>query len=368
MKFLNFLSYHNAVPIGIFVLFLSAGGAYAATNPDAILSSQQKVLTVDNTYIVNKDLSTYSPQVLITSITEDADSYTVNYTISTIDIDSYVWKDVVKPEVMVVEKADLKGGDLGLYVTGQFKNIISNQLSFLASVQEKERKQISQETVATTYGGLVGKFLTAKTETLPGYSPVTNATSSNAFAVAPEPAAVAISSGDASANGNTGGSNASSQQSSVLSLQVLGNNPAVIPLNSGYNDLGVVLIDPTAPNLGYYTFVDGVQQTTPNIDTRTAGAHVIEYRATDQNGVAVLTRRIVLVGDATDPGGEINTAGSVLTPSAPNTPVQTPAPVQTTPIVTVPEPTQDASTTSTDTTSTTDSSANTTSASTTNTQ
>ena len=64
-RFLHFLSYNNAVPIAVSVVILGAGGAFAATDPQAIYSAQQRVVAVDNTYIANKDLSSFTPRVEI---------------------------------------------------------------------------------------------------------------------------------------------------------------------------------------------------------------------------------------------------------------------------------------------------------------
>lgn len=307
MGLANFLKYNNTVPIVVSLLLLSAGGAYAATNPDVILSQRQEVIGVDNSYIVNKDLATYTPTVEITNVVEDADSYTVEYRISTIDIDNYVWKDIMRQERMVVEKTELNGKDLGLYVTGQLKNIIDNQLAYLHNVQEKERKQVSQAVVSITYGGLIGKLLSDKTETLPGYVPVVAPVESVVDSV--NVASVAASdSGVAQTNGSSVPStpppSAPSQTSTSLTLQVLGNNPANIPLHSSYADLGAVVIDPRSPNLGYYTYQNGNKVDSPIIDTSKPATFTIEYRATDADGVVVTATRTVLVAggaSAADP-------------------------------------------------------------------
>ena len=59
----RFLQYNNAVPIVLSVLVLGGGSVFAATNPDAVLSQEHTVLSVDNTYIATKDLSSWSPVV-----------------------------------------------------------------------------------------------------------------------------------------------------------------------------------------------------------------------------------------------------------------------------------------------------------------
>ena len=168
----RFLQYNNAVPIVLSVLVLGGGSVFAATDPAALLSKQQTVMSVDNTYIATKDLSSWSPVVNITAVTEDSDNYYVTYALSTIDVKDYVWQDVVKNNSITVSKADLGDRDLGLYVTDLLNNVVRNESAYLAQVQEKEKASITQKMVATTYGGLVGKFLNDSTETLPGYEPV----------------------------------------------------------------------------------------------------------------------------------------------------------------------------------------------------
>lgn len=320
MKLLRFLQYNNAVPIALSVMLVGAGSAFAATNPDAILSSQQTIVSVDNTYIAHKDLSTYTPEVKITGVTEDADNYYVAYDFTTIDIKNYVWQDITRQERMQVSKSELNGGDLGLFVTKRLHDVVANELAYLRQVQEKEQKAVTQQTVATTYSGLIGKFLDASTETLPGYTPVVtepapgSSTDSQAAAVAAaggssNPSSVPMSSAD---NGRA-----------YVALQVLGNNPAQLALRSSFIDLGVVLLDPFNTGTGYHTFLDGAEVSSPNIDTSVAGVHVIEYRAVDRDGHTALARRIVLVGDAADPGGEISSTG---TPVAPPPPAPAPQP------------------------------------------
>lgn len=310
MKFLRFFAYNNIVPITVSVVLLGAGSAFAAANPDAVLSTTEQVTSVDNTYIANKDLSTYTPTVRITGVTEDTEKYYVAYTISTIDIEKYVWQDVTKKDTMTVSKDDLKGRDLGLYVTEQFKNIIANQITYLTQVQQKERQNITRATVATEYGGLIGTFLDSKTETLPGYVPVVEP-------VAQQPAQTTSSQQAAAAGSDTPVQNqVVTSGNSQLSLQVLGNNPARVAAGSSYVDLGALLIDPTGSNVGYHTFLDGVETTSPSIDTKKTGSHTIEYRVTDIDGNVVVASRTVIIEENTE-------AGFTLTPEDSDT-TQTP--------------------------------------------
>ncbi len=308
---LHFFQYHNAVPVALGILILGGTGVFAATNPEAIYSQQHEVLTVDNTYLVGKDLSSYSPRAVITAVTEDENDYFVEYEFHTIDVDEYVWKDVIKKVTMQVSKTDLgEYRDLGLYVTQQLRQVIEREASRLSKTQENARSAVTQLTVATSYGGLIGKFLDDSTETLPGYTPV----------VQPQVAAAAAVFGpaDGSGNGSTSNEAGSTSASGLkIGLQLLGNNPARIPLGASYADLGAVLVDPYQTNAGVYMRINGVEKATwTGIDTSTTTAHSIEYSATDPGGAVITVRRIVLVGDAANPGGEVSEAGNVR-PAAP---------------------------------------------------
>ena len=173
MPILNFLKYNNIVPVTVAFVLLGAGGAYAATNPAAILSAQEQVVSIDNTYIANKNLDAYTPQVVIVNVKEDDEYYYVAYQFITIDLKDAAWQDVLKEEVMRVSKADLGPyRDLGLYVTEQLKQKIDRELARLKETQEFERRQVTQKIVATAYSGLIGAFLDDTTETIPGYKPV----------------------------------------------------------------------------------------------------------------------------------------------------------------------------------------------------
>lgn len=316
-RFLHFFQYNNAVPIALGVLFLGAGGAFAATNPDAIYSTQQSVLSVDNTYIANKDLSTWSPTATITSVTEDDENYYVQYQLKTIDIQDAVWRDVTKDEVMTVAKAFLGPyRDLGVYVTGQLKENIDHESARLATTQEYEKHQVSQKVVATMYGGLVGKMLDETTETLPGYTPVVTPPEAPVV-VETAAAAGAI---DSVVNASVG----AVAQSSTL-LQVLGNNPALIAMRSGYVDLGVVITDGRYANFGVHLYVDSREVPYVQLDTSTTSETIIRYDLVGQDGVlGSATRRVIVYDPAVGPPAvtqqhqaEVN----IVNAPAPTTPV-----------------------------------------------
>ena len=285
---LHFLTYNNAVPIALGVLFLGAGGLFAATNPDSIYFSEETVIAIDNTYLANKDLNSFTPQVRITEVTEDDVHYYVAYDFETIDLEDYVWRDVVKREVMKVSKEDLGPyRDLGLYVMGQLQQKVEREIAYLKEAQELERRQISNKTVATSYSGLVGALLNDSVETLPGYAPVVVL-----------PRVVNTDSQVASASGSaTASSGGSSGGPGAPIIQILGNNPAWIPLNSRYADLGAVVTDDKDANIGIHVFFGGKEVTSVSLDTNAITEYEITYQATDTDGNVGQAKRTVVVYD-----------------------------------------------------------------------
>lgn len=291
-KFSSFLRYNNAVPVSISLLLLSVSGALAAS-PDlrsdlaeGIVTTQTNTLSIDNSYIVSVNLETYTPSIQITNVTEDDTSYYIDYTLGTIDLDGGAWRDVTKKKELVVAKEALHGKDLGLYATGQLAEVGSQELARLRETQKIEKGNgVTEQVVATTYSGLIGKFLDSKEEVLPGYTPVipepTPSESSPATEESSPTPAVSSSSGDTTPPGIT----------------ILGNSLARIPINSTYVDLGVVILDNVSTNLEPSLVVDGVHVSSVSLDTRSAGEHTISYTAQDSAGNTATVTRTVTVYD-----------------------------------------------------------------------
>lgn len=365
-RFIHFFQYHNAVPIALGVLFIGAGGAFAATNPEAIYSKTEETVAIDNTYIAQKDLSAFSPKVEIVGVTEDSDNYYVAYKLSTIDLKDAVWQDIVKEETMNVSKPDLGPyRDLGVYVTGQLRQIVGRESQRLAETQEIEKKSVSQKVVATIYGGLVGKFLDEKTEVLPGYTPVV---------IPPERqdnsqvASAAVGANTTESAGPSLTSSAHSSDNPSLVIQILGNNPAQIPRGSSYVDLGAVTTDAQNDNLGIHTFLNGVEMQQIQIDTSTTSVSTITYKVTDPRGASVSASRKVYVYDPAlgppipDSQVQHGSAAPLPVPEPTPAPEPTPPPQESPPATTPPDTTPIATTTpepapepSPDTSTTTDS-------------
>jgi hypothetical protein len=192
---LHFLKYNNAFTIALGILFLATGSAFAAspTMQDAALGAlvqkQETVTSIDNTYLLNLDISKFTPTAQVTKITEDDESYFVTYNLGTIDLVNYAWKEVLKEKDLKVSKRALDGNDLGLYVAKELGEVMAREQGYIAHVQELEKsKGPQQKTVATSYSGLIGKFLSPSEEVFPGYEPVVQPP----VAPAPEPQSAAV--------------------------------------------------------------------------------------------------------------------------------------------------------------------------------
>ncbi len=341
--FSHFLQYHNAVPIALGILFLGAGATFAATNPETIYSAEQQVISIDNTYLANKDLSNWTPQIRIEGVTEDDENYHVAYTLSTIDLDGYAWKDVAKNETMSVSKADLgQYRDLGVYVTQQLRQIIDRDLQRLRQTQEIEKSNVSLAVVATAYGGLVGQMLNDTTEVLPGYTPVVQGPPE-----APGQVAAAAASDPASPTGSaqSGGALA---VGSVLSgdpsdteppfLQILGSASLTLQEGGYYIDLGAVAADNGKADLVEVTlYLNGTKVERVYMPDAKVGEWIVTYEARDKAGnITRAQRHITVLARAPVPAPAPDSTSAPQAEPAPatstsTTPTPEPAPATTTP-------------------------------------
>ena len=346
--FARFLTYNNIVPIALSFVLLGAGSTYAATNPEVILDKEQKVISIDNTYISDVNFKKYSPSVEILQVTEDDDTYYIEYRFSTISLVDYVWQDVVTDEVLEVKKARLgKYRDLGLFVTEQLNEKIEAEEKRLAETQIIEKKQPSQKKVATKYKGIVGGFLDEKVTTLASYKPVVkppkpkkeiqtfappdpNADPKPAIkpdtvaepsqeqivaeTIAEEPVLdpgvatqteavgdIATSTPTSSTTDANTNSEASGGGSSEIfpndppTLTILGDNPVRIAVGGTYTDLGAAVTDDHDTDLSIQIYVDGVAVTEVTLDTSTTTVYTITYESLDSDGALTQEERLVEV-------------------------------------------------------------------------
>ena len=174
-KVLHFIKYNNAVTIILVMCFSGFGVAYAAspTVRDSVYSSQEVVVSVDNTAIVAADLDNFNFNLKINAVTEDDKNYYVAYSYQTLAIGDSVWQIEEMNKTLTVNKETLDGKDLGLYAAKQLGDDMDYELSYLKRVQKIEQgKGASEKVVTTEYSGLVGKLLNPKENVIEGYNPV----------------------------------------------------------------------------------------------------------------------------------------------------------------------------------------------------
>lgn len=174
-KILHFIKYNNAFTIMLALIF-GGGGitfAYSPDARDAILAKKEIVRSVDNSYLINLDLSKYDMGLRIDRITEDEGNYYVDFSYNELDVPDYVWKNVFTRKSFKIPKSDVGDRDLGLFLADQLGQIINGRMAYYKEVQDKEKKVgLSYKVVATEYSGLIGRFLDPKESEFPGYSPV----------------------------------------------------------------------------------------------------------------------------------------------------------------------------------------------------
>lgn len=174
-KILNFIKYNNAFTIVFVICFFSFGITFAASPAarEGIYSTEEKVVSVDNSQIISADVDNLNFGVKINSVTEDDAKYYTTYSYQTLAVEDGAWKNKEIEKTLTVSKEALDRGDLGLYVARELGENIDYEASYLKRVQKIEKeKGESPKVVAVTYSGLVGRFFNPRQKIIDGYSPV----------------------------------------------------------------------------------------------------------------------------------------------------------------------------------------------------
>lgn len=309
----NFLIYNNTVPIIFGALFLMTGGAFAATNPDvqqAVISESSSVQTIDNTYITSVDLETYPMKFEIKNVQEDEENYYVTYTMHTVDVKDSVWQDIAYENTMKVQKSALNG-DLGTYVQEELGELWDHERARLKETQQQQRARgVTQKSVATVYGGLLGKFITPTETTFDEYVPtvasvIPKSPVAESFQTMRTSDTATVPQSNTSSPNSPAPSSQESQQAGPVDTEppvvtILGDSPISVDVGNPYVDLGVVVLDAVDRNPGLFVEIDGVAMTNVSIDTSIQRAYTIIYKATDRAGNVGVAERIVSVVPASN--------------------------------------------------------------------
>ena len=85
------------------------------------------------------------------------------------------------------------------------------------------------------------------------------------------------------------------------SIEINGDNPAIIHIGASYADLGATITGPQADlNLGIKTFVNGLFASNIVLDTSVAATDTIDYVVTDSQGLTSTSTRTVIIEAAND--------------------------------------------------------------------
>lgn len=328
----DIIRYNNITPLFLIVAFVASSSAFALTNENvqnAIVNTTTKVLSVDNTYIANVNLTNYSPRVTILNVQENEDSYIVTYNFETIDNIDFVWKPVTVSRDLRVDKKVLgQYKDLGVFVTEELKQVIDQEKLKLLAIQEIEKKNISQKVVATQYSGLIGKLLDENTEVLPGYVPVNNQVQQDTVTevvtpvkeiFTPTPTPVV----DNQNSTSTATTTIVNTEVNNVNVQIVGPENEEVFVGSVYTDKGVFVNNASTESIQLK--INGSDVSSISIDTASESINTIIYVVTTNKGVFELTRTVRVVATPT------TTTETTPTPTE-FTP--TPTPTETT----IPEP------------------------------
>lgn len=174
-KVINFIRYHNSFAIGVALIFVVMGGAFASETVRNAVIGEEIVMEqgIDNSQILAADLDNFDLALQIQSVSEDEENYYIDYTYRTLVILDNRWQEVLKEETLTVSKETLGDRDLGFYVAEELGEVANYQLSYLKEVQEIEREKGLQKVMTSVkYTGLKGLVLDIKNKVLPGYEPI----------------------------------------------------------------------------------------------------------------------------------------------------------------------------------------------------
>jgi len=178
-KIIHFVKYHNAFVIISLCAFIGFSAAMAASPDlresvsDVLVSSEETIQSINNSQIIEANLSNFDFSLQIQDIKEDNENYYIHYTFKTLAVMDGVWQEVIREKIFTADKEALGKNDLGLYVTEELTETMNWELSYLKEAQkiEKEKGQ-TQKIVAVQYAGLIGKFLNPNKKIISGYKPV----------------------------------------------------------------------------------------------------------------------------------------------------------------------------------------------------
>ena len=168
-KLTQLLAYHNAVPILVGILFLSAGVAFAAS-PDvreAITATVAPTPPVDVSVLADADLSHFDPHIQITEVREDEAHYYVSYRYNTFTIEENAWQESQVEKTLMVSKTELGSADLKAYALAQLQEVGQYEVAYLKRAQSEAIASLQDAEEGSRETGLAGLIVGLKAALIP---------------------------------------------------------------------------------------------------------------------------------------------------------------------------------------------------------
>jgi len=174
-KILNFLKYHNLVPILFSVVFLSLSLSLAAVPQvrEGIYNKVEKEVGIDNTLLLATNLESWDFQPQILDIEEDEENYYVTYQFKTLGVIDNIWQPTFKKEVLQFSKSALGNRDLADYIAEEIGEVILHEFQVLKDTQKMAKAEgKTQKVKVIEYQGLIGKILNLEPKVIPQENPL----------------------------------------------------------------------------------------------------------------------------------------------------------------------------------------------------
>ncbi len=172
-RFIHFIKYNNLSVFIILAFFVVGSGVFAQTEvgQEMIGEKQTRIEGVDNTLLLDVDLSVFDMDFKVETLEEDDKYYYVTYTYLDLVKKDNAWLYQLNEKKRKISKRIKK--DLGMYLAEELREHFEDRLRELSDEKEKALAQ-GEETreEVTEYSGLVGKILAATGEVFIGYEPV----------------------------------------------------------------------------------------------------------------------------------------------------------------------------------------------------
>jgi hypothetical protein len=189
--------------------------------------------------------------------------------------------DLISPIVAAIQELDSEFNSLASTVANLADSFTTEQLTFNRATGQQLCLQESDGATVCVNGDQLAAVLASANQS--GTTPASPSTSPSASTATDTPPVI----------------------------QINGDNPATIQIGASYADLGATITGPQADlNLGIETYLNGVLESSIELDTSAAATDTIAYVVIDSQGLTSTSTRIVIVEPAVVPPAPLPAATS----------------------------------------------------------